>query len=157
MKPIPRKELIKRLDRMRQTYARFEGAKKKNGKWYNRCVSCGAVVECSKANGGHFIPRSCYPLRWDERNVHCQCVRCNLFHSGAYIQYSQWFIKEYGTDVFNRYTDEFRSWQQGHPAIKIDELKRAYDFWLNKIREMEKKTGPLIPKTWVPFGPDFLE
>lgn len=157
MKTITRKEIIKRLDRLRQTCARYEGAKEKNGTWVNTCVTCGAVFSCDKMNGGHMIPRSCYPLRWDEKNVHCQCVHCNLYKNGAYLEYSQWFIKKYGQKVFDQYVDKYREWQQGKiPAIKIDELRKLHDFWLIKGRELEQKIGPTFPKTWVSFGPDFI-
>ena len=154
---LTRKEIIKRLDKIRQTYARYEGAKKKNGTWVNTCVTCGAVLPCNKMNGGHFIPRACYPLRWDIKNVHCQCVRCNLYKNGAYLEYSQWFINEYGQKTFDLYVNKHREWQTGKtPALKMEELRDLYDLWLEKGRELEQKTGPLFPKSWEPFGPDFL-
>lgn len=154
---LTRKELIKRLDRLRQTYARYEGAKKKNGEWYNTCVTCGKTVLCKEANGGHFCGRACYPLRWDEKNVHCQCVRCNLYNNGSYIEYSQWFINKYGKETFDRYVETFRKWKAGKiPATKIDELRDTYDFWLKKGRELEKKIGPTFPKSWATCGPEYL-
>lgn len=155
---LDRKTLIKRLDTLRQTYARYEGAKKKNGTWVNSCVSCGAVFPCDKMNGGHFISRACYPLRWDERNVHCQCVRCNLYRNGAYLEYSQWFIKKYGQKLFDQYVDKYKEWQTGkHPALKMDQLRVLYDDWLDKGRELEKKVGPLFPKSWEKTGPEFFK
>ena len=154
---LARRELIKRLDKLRQTYARYEGAKKRNGEWWNNCVSCGSPVMCKKANGGHFCSRSCYPLRWDERNVHCQCVHCNLYKNGAYIEYSQWFIKKYGQETFDRYVNLYREWQVGNiPAVSMEELRNTYDHWLKKGRELEKKVGHLFPKTWKAEGPDFI-
>lgn len=158
MKTLTRKELIKRCDRLRQTYARYEGAKKKKGEWVNTCVTCGIELPCNKTNGGHFIPRGCLPYRWDEKNVHCQCVRCNLYKNGAYIEYSLWFSKTYGQDTFKRYVEGYKAWQTGKvPAFKMNELKEIYDFWLKKGRELEKKVGPLFPKTWETFGPQFEE
>lgn len=154
---LSRKELIKRVDRLCQTCARYKGARKKGNHWVNNCVSCGQPVRCDKANGGHFCSRSCYPLRWDEKNVNCQCVHCNLYKNGAYIEYSQWFIKTYGEHTFNRYVDLYRQWQVGAiPAVKIGEIREKYDYWLEKGRALEKKVGPLFPKTWEKFGPDFI-
>ena len=154
---IDRKTIIKRLDKLRQTCARYEGAKKKNGVWINTCVTCRKPVPCDKANGGHFIPRACYPLRWDEKNVHCQCVHCNLYNNGAYLEYSQWFLEKNGPSCFERYVNTLRDWKAGKlPTVKMEELKSIYDYWLAKGRELEKKVGPLFPKTWEPFGPDFL-
>lgn len=154
---VPRKDLIHRLDRLRQTCARYEGARKKKGAWVNTCVTCGATLPCDKLQGGHFCPRACYPLRWDERNVHPQCVRCNLYKNGAYIEYSQWFIKQYGQKLFDQYVNTYKMWQQGKlPAYKMNELREIYDHWLDKGRELEQKIGPKFPKTWKKFGPDFL-
>lgn len=158
MKTISRKELIKRCDRLRQTYARYDGAKKVKGEWRNTCVTCGKVVACDKANGGHFVGRTCLPLRWDERNVHCQCVHCNLYKNGAYLEYSQWFIQEYGEKMFNSYVDKYKQWQAGKiPTLKIGEIRDIYDYWLKKGRELEEKIGTTFPKTWELFGPEFLE
>lgn len=155
---LDRKALIKRCDKLKQTLARYEGARKKQGVWYNTCVTCGKVVRCDKANGGHFVGRACLPLRWDKRNVHCQCVRCNLYKSGAYLEYSQWFIKEYGQKLFDIYIDKYKDWQTGKiPPLKIGEIRDIYDELLKEGRELEKKVGPLFPKSWVSFGPDFIE
>lgn len=71
---LTRSDIIKRLDRLRQTYARYDGAKKVKGEWVNTCVTCGKRLPCDKQNGGHFCSRTCYPLRWDKRNVNCQCL-----------------------------------------------------------------------------------
>ena len=155
---LTRKELIKRTDRLRQTVARYEGAKKRGNYWLNRCITCGQVIRCDKANGGHFIPRGCLPFRWDEKNVHCQCVHCNLYKNGAYIEYSQWFIRTYGQDIFDSYVKQYKDWQQGKKAtFKIDEIRAVYDKWLAEGRKLEQKIGPLFPKTWEPCGPDFIE
>lgn len=154
---LDRKTLTKRCDKLRQTIARYEGAKKRGGIWINRCVTCDKPVPCDRANGGHMIPRSCYPLRWDKKNVHCQCVHCNLYKNGAYLEYSQWFINKYGQKTFDQYVNTYKSWQQGKiPPIKIDELRNIYDYWLSEGRKLEEKVGPLFPKTWVPFGPEFF-
>lgn len=155
---LDRKTLIKRCDKLRQTIARYDGAKKKGGAWVNKCVTCGQTVRCDKANGGHFISRTCLPLRWDKKNVNCQCVHCNLYRSGAYIEYSQWFINKYGRDVFDHYVDQYRAWREGkEKPFRIDEIRKIYDELLKEGRELEKKVGPLFPKTWEAFGPDFIE
>lgn len=158
MKKINRKDLIKRCDRLRQTIARYEGAKKKGGVWVNKCVSCGQTVRCDKANGGHFISRTCYPLRWDKKNVHCQCVQCNLYRNGAYLEYSQWFIQQYGQETFDRYVNDYRKWRAGKmSSLRIDEIRTIYDTLLREGRELEKKVGTLFPKSWETFEPTFIE
>lgn len=155
---LTRQELIKRTDRLRQTCARYEGAKKRKGKWVNTCVTCGQTVLCDKANGGHFIPRACLPFRWDEKNVHCQCVRCNLYKNGAYIEYSHWFIGQYGSDTYDRYVSDYKKWQAGQiPTLKVDEIREEYDKWLAIGRELEKKVGKKFPARWEPENSPYLE
>lgn len=148
---MDRRELTKRLDRLCQTCARYDGAKRRGSKWFNTCVTCGKKLPIEKLQGGHFIPRACYPFRWNDRNVHPQCISCNYYKNGAYVEYSQWFIKEYGEGSFNSYVDMYKSWQQGKlPALKIAEIREAYNYWLAKGRKLEQKTGPLFPKSWKP-------
>lgn len=156
---ITRKELTRRLDQLRQTCARYEGAKKVKGEWVNTCVTCGKTLPCNKQSGGHFIGRGCHPLRWDEKNVHCQCNGCNMFRNGAYIEYSQWFIKRYGLDTFNKYVDTYERWKAGKiPAFKMNELQQIYDYWLKEGRELEKKIGEKkFPASWDFFGEDYLD
>lgn len=89
--------------------------------------------------------------------AHHNCVRCNLYKNGAYIEYSQWFIKKYGEETFNRYVDTYRKWQQGKlPALKINELRELHDFWLAKGRELEQKIGPTFPKSWEPLNDPYI-
>lgn len=146
---LNRKELIKRTDRLRQTYARYEGAVKKRGTYYNVCITCGKVLPVKDLQGGHFIPRGCYPLRWDERNVHAQCRRCNGPLAGAYISYSRWFMDTYGIDMFKHYTNIFELHKRGQtPVVKMDELREEYNKWLDLGRKLEKKVGVLFPKGW---------
>ena len=148
-KKLTRKELIHRTDRLRQVYARYDGAKKGGKEWYNRCVTCGKLLNVKKLQGGHFIPRGCYPLRWDERNVNSQCSRCNGFLNGAYISYSRWFIDKYGEDMFRHYTNIFELHKRGQTKpLTTAEIREEYNKWLGKGRELEKKVGPLFPKTW---------
>lgn len=156
---LDRKSLIKRCDKLRQTIARYEGAKKKGGVWYNRCVTCGVSVPCDKANGGHFVSRTCLPLRWDKRNVHCQCVRCNLYKSGAYLEYSQWFIEKYGQEMFDEYVNLYKEWQVGKvDALRIDEIRTIYDELLEEGRELERTLDKkMFPKTWETFKQEYIE
>lgn len=157
MKKLTRKELTNRLDRLRQTCARYEGAVKSKGEWVNQCVTCGKVHPCNKQTGGHFIVRGCYPLRWDEKNVHCQCNGCNMFRNGAYIEYSQWFIDKYGKDTFDQYVEKYRGWKTGKiPPFSIQELRDFYNHWLKEGRALENKVGSLFPKSWAPEI-DFIE
>lgn len=157
MKTLKRQELIKRIDRLFQACRRYDGAWKKNGQWYNRCVTSGMVLPIEKIQAGHWIPRGCYATRWDPTNCNPQSAHDNLYKSGAYIEYSHWYIEKYGMEKYEQMIQTYNLHKQGKiPAFKMDELRELYDKWLKKGRELEKKTGPIFPKTWDTFGPDFI-
>lgn len=155
---MTRQELIKRIDRLFQACRRYDGARKKGGVWYNKCVTSGMVLPMSKIQAGHFIPRGCYATRWDPTNCNPQSAHDNLYKSGAYIEYSKWYIDKYGMDAYERILEKYNQHKQGKiPPYTMQELRDLHDHWLKEGRKLEKKVGPLFPKTWKPFGPDFLE
>lgn len=74
MKKLTRSQLIKRIDRCCQQTCKWREAFKKHGEWCATCVTCGKTLPMKKIQAGHCFGRSCYPLRWDEKNIHAQCV-----------------------------------------------------------------------------------
>lgn len=159
MKSLTRSELIKRIDRLFQTCRRYDGAWKKNGIWYNKCVTSGQTLPLTKMDAGHWIPRGCYATRWNPTNCNPQSKHDNCFRNGAYIEYSNWYLKTYGKEKYEQMIDTYERHKQGKiPPFKMPELKRIYDEWLEEGRKLEKKTGlELFPKSWQPFGEDYIE
>jgi len=59
------------------------------------CVSCGGKVE----QAGHFYSGGHYShLKFDEDNVHGQCIRCNYYLSGNLNKYRIELEKRIGAD-----------------------------------------------------------
>ena len=58
-----------------------------------RCISCGIIT---KLQAGHWIKRGHLALRYDPRNVHGQCVRCNHFLGGNEGAYAAALVRKYG-------------------------------------------------------------
>ena len=44
----------------------------------------------------HFIKRSVYKYRRDEKNCHAGCVKCNVILHGNYIVYTRRMQRKYG-------------------------------------------------------------
>jgi len=61
------------------------------------CFTCGKRFEISETDAGHFVHRDC--LDFDERNIHCQCSRCNRYLHGNLTKYAEHLIKKYGPDI----------------------------------------------------------
>ena len=62
------------------------------------CVTCGATG--SEMNAGHFWKRGHLATRFDPRNCHVQCVRCNNYRGGAEAEHAAYILKTYGREVF---------------------------------------------------------
>lgn len=68
------------------------------------CISCGSACGEGTIGGsgdaGHFRSRGSAPhLRFDERNCHIQCKRCNRYLSGNVADYRVGLIERIGIDA----------------------------------------------------------
>ena len=63
------------------------------------CYSCGTKKHWKEMDAGHYIKRGCWRLRYDERNVHCQCRKCNRFMGGNMGGYAIHLEKDYGYGI----------------------------------------------------------
>lgn len=85
-----------------------------------RCVTCGSMY---KLQAGHYVSRSWSSLRYDEKNVNCQCLSCNVFKRGNMDEYARFMIRNYGPDILNEL------------ALK----KFPYQFRISELEEIIKK------------------
>jgi hypothetical protein len=91
------KSLKKELDAVFSQYIRLKDAV--DG--IATCVTCGVKKPWKEMQAGHYISRKHLSTRWDEVNVHCQCVGCNIFKKGAMDEYARFMIKKYGQGVLD--------------------------------------------------------
>jgi|TARA_B110000027_G_C15936878_1_gene219438 hypothetical protein len=64
------------------------------------CISCGKF---STLQAGHFYSAGHNPVsKFNEDNVHGQCVRCNLYLSANLIPYRQNLIEKIGQERFDK-------------------------------------------------------
>lgn len=98
------------------------------------CISCGKFHE-GAYDAGHFLNTIARPgLRFDEANVHKQCVPCNKHLSGNASAYRQGLIRRIGLPELKRlerdtaphvYTRDDLLALKAHYAAKRIELKKA--------------------------------
>jgi hypothetical protein len=65
-----------------------------------RCVTCGAK---ERLCNGHLFHRRNLATRfdvWEGGNCHTQCFSCNLLHETDDNLFKNWYIREYGLDMF---------------------------------------------------------
>lgn len=86
------------------------------------CISCNGEVQ----QAGHYFSAGHFTaLRYDETNIHGQCIRCNCFLHGNLIQYRIGLVKRYGED----YVKELES---------KSELRKTHKWQRQELEEIIK-------------------
>ena len=86
------KKYKNKLDRIFSKFIRLRDSK--NG--IGRCITCGKLINWTKAHCGHFMPRTRLATRFNEQNCNLQCPRCNTFSEGEHYIYGKMLNQKYG-------------------------------------------------------------
>ena len=69
------------------------------------CITCGKNLQGSRAlHAGHYISRRFNATLFDPRNVHAQCMFCNMFKAGNIGVYTLKLQQKYGDDIIKELT-----------------------------------------------------
>lgn len=79
-----------------------------------KCVTCGSYVAIKKSQAGHFQSRKYKNIKYDEMNVHAQCIGCNNWGGGEQDIHAQYILKHYGQEELDR----LRNARYQHGAMK---------------------------------------
>ena len=121
-----RSKLVKKLDVVFSQYVRLKNSDKRG---YCSCVTCGkAHWKTGGIQAGHFISRKHYSTRWDERNVHPQCVACNVYRAGEQYIYSLYL----GSNL----ADELYKKSQVITKFTSDELQEMIDHYSQEVKKL---------------------
>jgi len=66
-----------------------------------KCITCGLVRHWKQMDCGHGIGRQHWGTRYDERNNHAQCKRCNGFEGGKREVYKEAVDQKYGAGTWD--------------------------------------------------------
>lgn len=83
-----KKTLKQHKDRIDRVFHEYIRRRDVNSDGYGECISCSKGIHFTESDAGHFISRQHLSTRWDERNVHLQCRKCNRFEYGRQYEYS---------------------------------------------------------------------
>ena len=75
----PLKQLVLKADKLFSEYIRRRDSDEYG---YANCVTCGDHMNWKMMECGHWITRSQFATRYDERNAHIQCFKCNRQEGG---------------------------------------------------------------------------
>jgi len=96
------------------------------------CISCGIPLD-KKYDAGHYYSCGSYPeLRFEEDNVHGQCVYCNQHKHGNLIEYGKRLPERIGEVNFH-VLDVKKNINQKYSIPELIELKVIYK---DKIKQL---------------------
>ena len=125
---MTRQDWIKELQRVFYQFIRLRDKNK-------GCVSCGATLVSRKYDAGHFYPTTYSGLRFNEKNVHGQCVPCNRYkHSNPH---------EYRKRITNRISKEDLQWLDDNRhrklSLSITEIKELIKHYKLRVKHHANK------------------
>lgn len=101
------------------------------------CISCGRFHEGSY-DAGHYRSVGAAPaLRFDENNVHKQCVPCNQHKGGNIVEYRIRLILKIG-----RIAVEWLEREPPPAKYTIEDARRIKAEYMRRVREMKKEIEP---------------
>jgi hypothetical protein len=95
------------------------------------CISCGKSIHFTESDAGHFIGRQHLATRYDERNVHIQCRKCNRFEYGRQYEYSIALGEELSQDLLIK--------SKGVLKLTDPEWLEIYNTYNTKLKELKQK------------------
>lgn len=135
---LKKEQLKTRSEWMKEAQSAFNKfIRERDGKTQS-CISCGSSLDRESVGGafdcGHFRSVGSAPhLRFDERNAHGQCKRCNRYLSGNVTEYRTGLIKRIGIDnVLALESDNTPR------KYTISDLKNIIQCYKLKIKELKK-------------------
>ena len=124
------KDYVKKLQPIFNKYIRFRDRNK-------NCISCDKVL-AKKYDAGHCFPAGHYAnLRFDEDNVHGQCVECNQHLHGNQAEYLLRLADRIGEMCYARLLKA----RNIDSKYSIIELKAMIIKYREKIKMIEGKTS----------------
>lgn len=98
------------------------------------CVTCGITKPWKQMQAGHYESRGHYATRWDEQNVHVQCVGCNVFKKGNYTEYARYMVRKYGDGIL----DEMASKARTLSKIPTVDLEAMIEDYSDRVKTLTK-------------------
>jgi len=125
-KRSPRLLVKERVQKLANKYARLRDCGDEGGTF---CISCRQWKEYEELDGGHFIPTTSQAIRFDERNINAQCIKCNRFLHGNPRHYAKGMVAKYGQAV----VEELEAQEHRSKKWTLAELLELEIYYKEKI------------------------
>lgn len=126
-----RQDYIKELDAV---FSKFIRLRDSNKQWTVVCPLCWARMPREKSQNMHFITRWNMRHRYDEKNCHAWCMRCNVILNWNYIAYTRRMQKTYWLSYVDKLIAD--KWPYKIPTPTLVDMINYYS---NKADLLEAK------------------
>lgn len=90
-----------------------------------RCITCSRVAHWKQMHCGHCIPRQYWGVRYNEKNNHSQCPRCNAFEGGRQHEYAIAIDEKYGHGAWDALKIKSRLGKRPS-AFEMEAMRKEY-------------------------------
>ncbi len=101
------------------------------------CFTCGYKGDWRRFDCGHGIGRQHKSTKFDERNNHAQCKRCNGFEGGQQAIYKEEVEKRYGKGTWETLVIKSRQVCKRGQA-EIDVMEKYYKEKVKELKRLKK-------------------
>lgn len=119
-------------------FSRFIRIRDSNEFGICRCVTCGNPKPWKNIDCGHFQKRRHASTRYDEKNCHAQCRKCNSFEGGKDFEYGVAIDRKYGDGTAEKLWN--KAHQRSSPMKKFDYEMKAEEY-REKAKQLAGEKG----------------
>lgn len=105
------------------------------------CITCGATEGLTMS---HWIKAGKQLIRYDLRNVACQCSTCNNLHNYYPERYTMWMVKRWGVDVMNELTIKSLGTKWKWSVIDLRQMVAEAETRLNQKKGIDHDPAKFI-------------
>lgn len=118
-----------------QVFSKYVRLRDADENGYCRCITCARVAHWTKMDCGHGIGRQHKSTKYDERNNHAQCKRCNAFEGGRMDEYARMVDMKYGDGTWDKLRIKSKM-----PCKRTQfEIYQMTKYYATKLKELERK------------------
>lgn len=135
-RPKSVKQLKAKLDKVFSLYIRTRDSELNAEGRAGYCITCSNFVPATgirSGQAGHFISRRFNTTRFDEKNVHLQCAKCNMWGAGEQYKYSLAIDRLYGAGT----AEQLHIKAQEVKKFNVEELQELITYYNQKTKELD--------------------
>lgn len=123
---MAKKKKPKLKDQVWEIFSKYIRFKYANENGFAECVTCKRTLHWKVLQAGHFIDGRHNAILFDERNVHPQCVYCNIYNkAGHKVQYTLFIIDKYGRETVEE-LERLNKTERKFYKFELQEMLESY-------------------------------